>query len=320
MSILALIAQQGELKSSALEAVSVANQIAQKADMQLIAVYIGPPLADQLKRLEGFGIEKIVVFESEAVTYYQNDICVPILQKLVTEFDIKVIIGSATSIGKEVCASIAAKLDAELIQDCIEVDWDDGLQAKKPIFAGKIISDISFTNMPAIISVRPNILPVIRNREGAPEIIKREMPHVPHAKSIKNIVREAKSGVELTEAKVIVAGGRGIGGPENWPVLQELCDVMGAALGASRSAVDAGWIHHTHQIGQTGKVVSPDLYIACGISGAIQHQAGMRNSKVVVAINKDPGAEIFSSCDYGIVGDLFEVVPLLTKEMRKLLS
>ncbi len=317
MSVLALLEQQqGELKACALEVASKARQIAQKAGMPLIAVYIGRLRNDQIRTLTGFGIQKLIVCESDDMTYRLNDICGPIVLGLAKEFDSKIIIGSATTISKELFASVAARLDAELLQDCIGADWENGLKARKAMYAGKIIADIRFKNHPALLTLRPNVFPILQNGTDMPVVIKAKKPQESHYTIIKDLVQTTKGQINLTEAKVVVAGGRGIGGPQNWSVLQELCDVMGAALGASRAAVDADWIHHAHQVGQTGKVVSPDLYIACGISGAIQHQAGMRSSKVIVAINKDPEAEIFKICDYGIIGDLFEVIPLLTQEAR----
>jgi electron transfer flavoprotein alpha subunit len=321
MSVLALLEQQhGELRSCALEVLTKARQIAEKAGLPLIAVYIGSLLDDQALALTGFGIQKLIVLESDDTTYRLNDICVPLLHDLAKEHDAKVIVGSATLVGKELCASVAARLDVELLQDCIDADWENGLQARKAIYAGKIVSEMRFKKTPAMLTLRPNAFPIIRIGADVPELIKARKPQEPHHVVIKNMVRTITGEINLTEAKVVVAGGRGIGGPQNWPVLRELCAVMGAALGASRAAVDAEWIHHAHQIGQTGKVVSPDLYIACGISGAIQHQAGMRSSKLIVAINKDPEAEIFKICDYGIVGDLLEVIPVLTQEARKALS
>ncbi|MCK4786630.1 MAG: electron transfer flavoprotein subunit alpha/FixB family protein, partial [Desulfobacteraceae bacterium] len=320
MSVLALLEQhQGELKACTLEVASKASQIAQKAGLPLIAIYIGRLRDDQVLELTGFGIHKLIVSESDDITYRLNDICVPIIHDLAQEFDSKIIIGPATTIGKELFASVAARLDAELLQDCIGADWENGLVARKAIYAGKIISDIRFKKTPAMVTLRPNVFPIIQTGADVPEVIRRKSPQDPHYTVIKDLVQTIKGEINLTEAKVVVAGGRGIGGPQNWSVLQELCDVMGAALGASRAAVDADWIHHAHQVGQTGKVVSPDLYIACGISGAIQHQAGMRSSKVIVAINKDPEAEIFKICDYGIVGDLLEVIPVLTQEARNTL-
>jgi electron transfer flavoprotein alpha subunit len=322
MSVLAILEQQGGLKSYSLEVATKAHLIAKAAAMPLIAVSIGKLRDDQIRELTGFGIQKLVLCEYDDTTWRQSDLCVSIIHELVKEFDPRVILGSATTIGKELFASVAARLDAELVQDCIGADWDNGLQAKKAIYAGKIISDFRFRQTPAMLTLRPNVLPIIRSGADVPVIIRPGKPpgSRSHYRIIKDLVEMKKGRINLTEAKVVVAGGRGIGGPQNWPVIQELCDVMGAALGASRAAVDANWINQAHQVGQTGKVVSPDLYIACGISGAIQHQAGMRSSKVIVAINKDPEAEIFKICDYGIIGDLLEVVPLLTKEARKAAS
>lgn len=322
MGILVILEHRDDdLKACALESASMAGMIAQKAGMEVNAVYVGgASIKKHVQQLAGFGINKIYAYETEGSLHLLNDYCKSILSDLAQELDAKVIIGSATAIGKELCASVAAKLDVELVQDCIEVDWDDTLKVKKPVFAGKIISEIGINILPAIISLRPNVFPISRNDDRTPEIIYREKHQTSISTVIKNITQQAKSGPELTEAKIVVSGGRGMGGPDNWPVLRELCNALGAALGASRAAVDADWIHHAHQVGQTGKTVSPDLYIACGISGAIQHHAGMRNSKIIVAINKDPEAEIFTFCDYGIVGDLHQVVPMLTQETRKELS
>lgn len=320
MSVLVLLEQRGELKNCALEAATMGRKIAKKAGMELNAVYIGRALADQVNELNGLGISKVFAYENEKLTHYSSDGYVPIVRDLVNELGAKIIIGSSSALGKELCASVAARLGVELVQDCIGLDWDDGLVARKPVYAGKIVSDVRVVSSPAMISLRPNVSPVERDGDATPETVQREMPQLDLRTVIKDVAQAAAGAVELTEAKVIVSGGRGLGGPEPFAMLQELCDVLGAALGASRAAVDAEWIHHSHQVGQTGKVVGPDLYIACGISGAIQHQAGMRTSRIVVAINKDSEANIFKICDYGIVGDLFEIVPILIEEAKKILA
>jgi electron transfer flavoprotein alpha subunit len=259
----------------------------------------------------------VFTYEDTRLERYASDTYVPIIAGLAQELSAKVIIGSATLLGKELCASLAGRLDVELAQDCLEVRWEDGLRARKPIYAGKVVGEFQVNSVPAMASLRPNVVRVERDGSPAPEVVRRSMPELTPKLVLKEVVEAAAGTVDLTEAKIVVSGGRGINGPEGWPVLKALCEALGAALGASRAAVDAGWIEHAHQVGQTGKVVSPDVYVACGISGAIQHQAGMRTAKVVVAINKDPQANIFKISDYGIAGDLFEIVPLLTEAVRK---
>ena len=320
MSVLVLLEQRGELKACALEAATVAGEISRAAGLELNAVYIGQSLGDRTEALSGFGIGKVFAYENEALAHYSNDGYVPIVCDLAGEVGATVIIGSSSALGKELCASVAARLGIELAQDCVALRWDGALVAKKPVYAGKVLSELRLSGAVAMASLRPNVVAVARAGDDAPEVVQRAMPEVSLRTVLKEAAEAAAGTVELTEAKFIVSGGRGIGDPENWPVLQALVDVLGGALGASRAAVDAGWIPHAHQVGQTGKVVSPDVYIACGISGAIQHQAGIRTSKIIVAINKDPEATIFKFCDYGIVGDLFEVVPLLTEEVKKALA
>lgn len=317
MSVLVLLEQRGELKPCAFEAASAASAVAKAAGLPLNAVYIGQSIADQAAALAGFGIKTIYAYENSQLTHYSNDAYVPIVRDLARELGATVIIGSATALGKELCASVAARLGVELVQDATGCRWDGGLKATKPVYGGKVLSEVAVNESPAMVSLRPNTVSVEQSGSDAPEVVHRDMP----ALSLRTVIQaaaEAATGVvELTEAKIVVSAGRGVGGPEHLPVVENLAKAMGAAFGASRAVVDAGWIHHSHQVGQTGKVVSPDVYVACGISGAIQHMAGMRTSKVIVAINKDPQAHIFKICDYGIVGDLFEICPLLTEAVQK---
>lgn len=317
MSILVLLEQRGELKPCAFEAASAAAAIAKSANLPLNAVYIGQALADQAAQLAGFGIKTIYAYENAQLTHYSNDAYVPIVRDLARELGATVIIGSATALGKELCASVAGRLGVELVQDATGCRWDGSLKATKPVYGGKVLSEVTINESPAMVSLRPNVVSVEQSGSDTPEVVHRDMPAVSLRTVIQAAADAATGTVELTEAKIVVSAGRGVGGPEHLPVVENLAKAMGAAFGASRAVVDAGWIHHSHQVGQTGKVVSPDVYVACGISGAIQHMAGMRTSKVIVAINKDPQANIFKICDYGIVGDLFEICPLLTEAIQK---
>lgn len=317
MSVLVLLEQRGTLRPCALEAASAGAAIARDSSLPLNAIYIGQALGDQAGELAGFGIERVYAYENAALGHYSNDAYVPIVRDLVRELGATVVIGSATALGKELCASAAARLGVELVQDATGCRWDGGIKATKPVYAGKVVSEVAIHDTPAMISLRPNTTPVERNGGGTPEVVRRDMPAVTLRTVIQSAAEAVAGAVELTEAKIVVSAGRGVGGPEHLPVVENLAKAMGAAFGASRAVVDAGWIHHSHQVGQTGKVVSPEVYVACGISGAIQHQAGMRTSRVIVAINKDPQANIFKICDYGIVGDLFEVCPLLAEAVRQ---
>ncbi|MCF6287186.1 MAG: electron transfer flavoprotein subunit alpha/FixB family protein [Candidatus Hydrogenedentes bacterium] len=313
MSVLVLLEQRGALNPCALEAATAASAIAKSAGLELNAVYIGQSLAGQEGELAGFGLKKVYAYENTRLGHYSNDGYVPIVRELAQELGATVIIGSASAQGKELCASVAGRLGVELVQDAIACRWDKGLHATKPVYAGKVISDVVINDSPAMLSLRPNVTVIERVFGATPEIVRRDMPEVSLRTVIQKAAEATTGTVELTEAKIVISAGRGVGGPENLPVVEALANAMGAAFGASRAVVDAGWIHHSHQVGQTGKVVSPDIYVACGISGAIQHQAGMRTSRIIVAINKDPQANIFKICDYGIVGDLFEICPLLTE-------
>jgi electron transfer flavoprotein alpha subunit len=219
-------------------------------------------------------------------------------------------------------ARLAARLGAGIAADCVAFGLADGqLVATRPVYAGKLLCRVRWKGAPWVATLRPNVFKVAEAETGraAPVVERPSLAAGTPATRFVERREEAQTGLpELTEAEIVVSGGRGLKGPENFVLLEELAGVLGAAVGASRAAVDAGWKPHRFQIGQTGRTISPKLYIGCGISGAIQHLAGMRTSKVICAVNKDPEAPIFKIADFGLVGDLFEVVPLLKEEFKKL--
>jgi electron transfer flavoprotein alpha subunit len=234
------------------------------------------------------------------------------------------IFASATAMGKEVVPRTAAKFQTSVLADVVSIEWQNGWKAKRPVYSGKASAEVqSKEGVPSFLSLRPNVFPIAQPDAAAkPEVVPISVDIQPDQVKAR-VVETQKSvseTVELSEAEIVVSGGRGLKGPENFYLVRDLANALGAAMGASRAVVDAGWVEHQFQVGQTGKVVSPILYIACGISGAIQHLAGMSSSKYIVAINKDPEAPIFKIADYGIVGDVFQVLPVLTEEVKKLKS
>ncbi|PLX82010.1 MAG: electron transfer flavoprotein subunit alpha [Desulfuromonas sp.] len=319
MNVLVLLEPKGALTAGSLMAVASAARFARKSGAELHAVWPSSGVRDQARQLAGLGIHTVHAVQDDVLPSFSHEAWVPFLADLAKSLRSRLIVGPASALGKAWSAALAARLDAELAQGCIALETavDGTPLARKPLYAGKILADLRLERSPTLVTLRPTAARVERAGEEIPEIAFHVVP-VPQdlCSTLRDVVHVAAATVELGEARVVVAGGRGIGGPENWGALRDLCEVLGAGLGASRAAVDAGWIHHAHQIGQTGKVVGPDLYIACGISGAIQHLAGMRGARRVVAINRDPAAEIFQHCDYGIVGDLFKIIPTLTKELK----
>ncbi len=312
MSILAIAEIKGEqLKKSSLEVVSAARSLGSAVTVLLING--SDEHAGQL-----FQAGADVVSKSQAAEYspegYAN-----IAAQVAEKRGAKVVLLPHSIQGKDYAGRLAVKLKAALIADVIEVKGNDTeVEVRKPIYSGKAYATIK-SKTPLIVTVRPNSQQVIAY--SSPETIEAfDASEGKVASRLSDIDISGGSKVQLSDASVIVSGGRGIKGPENWPILQSLCDTIGAALGASRAAVDAGWIPHSHQVGQTGKTVSPNCYIACGISGAIQHLAGMGSSKVIVAINKDGEAPIFKVATYGVVDDLFTVIPALDREFKKVLE
>jgi len=242
----------------------------------------------------------------------------------VEEIKPKVILFSASSMGKDLAPRLAAKLGVSLASDCTRTVAKDGkFEVVRPIFAGKAFVTLSFKSSPIMATLRPNVFPLVEPGEKKGEVVRKEVviPEDQIKAPALEILREEGAEIDVTEAEIVVSGGRGMKGPENFDLLGDLVSLLPhSAVGASRSAVDAGWIGHQHQVGQTGKTVSPNLYIAFGISGAIQHLAGMSSSKFIVAVNKDSEASIFKVADFGVVGDLFQVIPYLKEELKKITS
>jgi electron transfer flavoprotein alpha subunit len=321
MGILVYIEErQGVVKKGSLEALSAGRKLANELGVPLVALSVG--CADP--KLGELGADKVLVAKSEALSSYSAAGYAAMLAQAAAQVKPRIILGSGTALGRDFLPRAAAKLKVGLAQDCTEMKIVGGeLECVRPIYAGKALATVRLTRVPAMVTLRPNVFTLGEPIPGrCAEVVDFAPQLDPASIKAKVVSVEASAGqkVELTEANIIVSGGRGVKGPENFPIIQALADALGGAMGASRAAVDAGWIDHQHQVGQTGKTVSPTLYIACGISGAIQHLAGMSSSKYVVAINKDPEAPIFKLADYGIVGDLFQIVPALTEQVKKLKS
>ena len=316
--------RDGVAKKSSLEAVSEARRRADQQGWKVAALIVGNPADEAVAKVSQYKPDKILLANDPLFTNYSSESYSAAFAEAVRQEGAHTAFVSATSMGKELIARTAAKFHTSVLADIVSLEWQNGWKAKRPVYSGKAYAEVqSKEGVPAFLSLRPNVFPIAQQDPAAkPEVTQLSVSI--QADQIKARVVETKKAVsetvELSEAEIVVSGGRGLKGPENFHLVSELAKALGAAMGASRAVVDAGWVEHQFQVGQTGKVVSPVLYIACGISGAIQHLAGMSSSKYIVAINKDPEAPIFKIADYGIIGDVFQVLPVLTEEVKKLKS
>ena len=308
-----------EFRKSALEAITEAKHLVEHSTTEVHALCVGAGIKAQASSLGRFGASKVWIAEDEALKLFQPDFYREIALDLAKKINPSIILLPATSSGKDLAPRIAIHLNTVVATDCTALEIaDDELIATRPAYAGKVLLRVKIKGNPKIATLRPNVFTAKELATNSAATVEPLVFERPTTRMVaKELVSHGAKKQDLTEAEVIVSGGRGMGGPENYKILEDLASVMGGVVGASRASVDAGWRPHSDQVGQTGRTVSPTLYIACGISGAIQHRVGMINSKVIVAINKDPEAPIFGFADYGIVGDVFQVVPALTQEMRK---
>ncbi|WP_173915899.1 electron transfer flavoprotein subunit alpha/FixB family protein [Halobacillus sp. Marseille-Q1614] len=312
-------AREGSLRNVTFEAIAAGKIISDGGEV--VGVLCG---SDNLKEMGQemiyYGADRVITLANDELKTYTSDGYGQAIQSVLDEESPEGIIMGHTSIGKDLTPKLASRLESGLVSDATEVTAEgDKVVFTRPIYSGKAFEKKEITDGIVFATIRPNNIPAgARDESRSGEIVEKDVEVQNIRTVIKDILRKSSDGVDLSEAKVIVAGGRGVKSSEGFGPLEELAEVLGGTVGASRGACDAGYCDYSLQIGQTGKVVTPDLYIACGISGAIQHLAGMSNSKVIVAINKDPEANIFNVADYGIVGDLFDVVPKLTEEIKQL--
>jgi electron transfer flavoprotein alpha subunit len=305
--------RDGKLRRASLEVVSEARRLAGGLGASVTAVLIGPGTESLAPELASYGADRVVVFDDAALGAYATEAYALALAQAISDAKPSVVLVPFTAMGKDLAPRVAAKAGAGLASDCVALEAKGGkLVARRPMYAGKAYATVEWAGEPQMATLRPNVFALGQaDPSRQAEVVKGKAPASPRAK-VTAVGVSAQGKVQLTEAQTIVSGGRGLKGPENFPLVEALAEAMGAAVGASRAVVDAGWVDHQMQVGQTGKTVSPTLYVACGISGAIQHLAGMSSSKCIVAVNKDADAPIFKVADYGILGDVFEVLPKLT--------
>ena len=313
----------GKIKKSAFELASEGRKLADSLGGDLGAVLIGPGSEQFAAELAKFGVDTVYSIESPELENYNSEYFAQALTHLIDDTKPEIVLMSHTMQGKDLAPRTAAKLGSGVMSDCVSFRLEGStLIGKRPMFAGKCFAEWSVSASPQIATARPNVLETAEvPKSGAITKVSFSVDTSRSTYSTKDLSLDTSGKVDLTEAEIIVSGGRGMGGPD-YTLLEEMAGIFGsrATVGASRAAVDAGWRKHSDQVGQTGKTVTPNLYIACGISGSIQHLAGMGSSKVIVAINKDPEAPIFTKADYGIVGDLFKIVPEFNKELKAILA
>ncbi len=311
---------KGAIQPASLEALGAARTLGDG----VTALLLGQGLGALAQTLIAHGADEVLVADDATLADFRVEPYAALVAGLVKEHGPQVVLAAATIVGRDLSATVAVELNAGVIADVIGIRLADGkVQAVKPVYAGKLLSDVTFAkDGPQFVTLRPRAFPKPEPDAARTGTVTQVSPVLAEdAIGVKVVDYAIEQGqVSLTDAKIIVSGGRGVGGPEGFAPIRELAQTLGGAMGASRAAVDAGWIPYAHQVGQTGKTVAPDLYIAAGISGSIQHQAGMRSSKLIVAINKDAEAPIFKLARYGIVGDLFKYVPALTAEFKKRLG
>jgi electron transfer flavoprotein alpha subunit len=324
MILVFLETRDGKIKKSSLETLSEAARLAAALGATTEAVFAGTAGPGLAAEAFARGASRATELESDDLSAYAPEAWGFALGALVSESKPQAVLFSATALGRDLAPRLAAKLGVGLASDCTKIAVKDGrLEFTRPVFAGKALLSLTLRTSPAMATLRPNVFPLGPDAPSQGEYVRKQVAvsgGLVKGKVVE-ILREPNAELDVAEAEIVVSGGRGLKGPENFALLKGLAAVLPrAAVGASRSAVDSGWIGHQHQVGQTGKTVSPNLYMAFGISGAIQHLAGMSGSKFIVAVNKDPEAPIFKVANYGIVGDLFQIIPLLEEEFKKVLA
>ena len=323
MKLLAFAEQrEGKFKKSAFEVVQAAKEIAERTGAELLTIVIGHKIDGSVNELGAFGATRVIIAEDERLRYYSTTAYSRIVSEIAQKEQVTVLFFPASQMGKDLAPRVAAKLSGGLAADCTALRIQNGeIIATRPVYAGKALIEVKVNSQVKIFTLRPNVFTAAAKSDATvkAERIPSNLTDIDFTAKVTG-VKIAEGRPDVTEANVVVSGGRGMKGPEHFHLIEKLADALGGAVGASRAVVDAGWRPHDEQVGQTGKTVSPTLYIACGISGAIQHVAGMSSSKYIVAINKDKDAPIFQLADYGIVGDVFEILPSLTEEFIKTIA
>lgn len=312
--------REGELQKIALELVGEGKRLAEKLGVEVCAVLVGKNIEGLSSKLFEYGADKVYLVEDDLLEHYTTDGHTKVISEMVDELKPEILLIGATNIGRDLAPRVASRVSTGLTADCTQLDIEAEtrtLLQTRPAFGGNLMATIINTEFrPQMSTVRPGVMDPLEPVEGRTGEVIRITPNISEKDvrvKVRQIVKAKKKGVLIEEAQVIVSGGRAMGGPEGFDILKPLAERLGGEIGASRAAVDSGWIEKSHQVGQTGKTVKPVIYIACGISGAIQHLAGMKDSDVIIAINKDPEAPIFKIANYSIVGDYKEVVPALVE-------